>query len=481
MGLMTAREYRDSLRDGRVVYLCGEQVTDVYAHPMLKTCIDTAAIDYEMAEMPEYRDLAVVELENGERISRYYSIPNNGDDLLKRHELMVEATRLGGGAMPFTHDIASDTLNAITITANLMGNTDYVERASAYRRFLQQKDLAVAAAVTDVKGDRSKRPSSPEQAHPDLYLRVVHRDTDGIIVRGAKAHITAAAYFNEIIVIPSRNMTADDADYAVAFAIPVDTKGIIQICHPVPTENHPLEFPAGDRPLRWHTDSLVIFDDVFIPWERVFLFGEWQYAMHLVYNFAFFHRNTAASYRIPMTELLLGMAVAMAEYNGIDRQSHVRDKLTNMLFYLNMLKSLCRAACVDYVEHGGIATPNPVITNMAKYYFADNYHDFVKVVQDMSGGLLSTAPTYRDFQNPALADHIKKYLVGRKGVSAEARLRMLQLIRRHASAEMEVLAIHGEGSLEAERMMILAESFGELQRCKRLAEQEAGIVEGSEP
>lgn len=475
MGLMTAKEYKESLKDGREVYICGEKVEDVNLHPMLKVCIETAALDYEMTEMPEYRDLTVVTLETGEPISRYYHQPANGEDLLKRHELMVEATRIGGGAIPFTHDIASDTLNAINITANLMGKKEYVERAKNYRTYLQKNDLSVAAAITDVKGDRTLRPSSPNQAHPDYYVRVVAKDSKGITVRGAKAHITAAAYFNEILVIPSRNMTQEDADYAVAFAIPVNTKGITQICHPIKPGLGPLDFPVDDRPMRWHTDSLIVFDDVHVPWDKVFLCGEWQFAMQLVYNFAYFHRHTAASYRIPISEMMVGMAQAMAEYNGIDKVSHVREKITDLVIYLNMLKSLSRAACVDYVVHGGFATPNPIITNMAKYYFANNYHDCVRAVQDIAGGLLSTAPTHKDFTNPEIGPYIDKYLGGRAGIPAEHRLRMLQLMRRIIAQEIEVLAVHGEGSFEAQRMTIYAEALSDIQKYKKFVEKEAGI------
>ncbi len=475
MALMTAQQYKDSLKDGRVVYLCGERVPDVLANPMLKTCIETAAIDYEMTEMEEYRDLAVVTREDGDPISRYYHVPESGDDLLKRHELMVEATRLGSGAIPFTHDIASDAMNAVNITAALMGKEEYRERAEAYRRYLQDNDLSVAVAMSDVKGDRSQRPSSPGQGHPDYYLRIVDKNDEGIVVRGAKAHISAAAYFNELFVVPCRNMGEGDADYAVSFAIPVDTPGIVQVAHPIKADFGPLDFPV-DIPLRWHTDSLIIFDDVLVPWERVFLCREWAFAMPLVYNFAYFHRHTAASYRIPMSEFMVGMAQAMAEYNGVDKATHIIEKITDLVIYVNMLKSLSRAACVDYVVHGGIPTPNPVITNMAKYYFASNFHRCVEIVQDVSGGLLSTAPTYADFSNPEIGGFIEKYLGGAVGATAEQRLRMLQFIRRILCQEIEVLAVQGEGSFQAQRMTIYLESQEEIQRCKTMTEREAGIA-----
>lgn len=476
MGLITADQYKESLRDDRVVYLCGERIVDVLADPMLRTCIETAAIDYQMTEMPEYRDLAVVTRDDGEDISRYYHIPRNGDDLLKRHELMVEATRLGGGAIPFTHDIASDAMNAVNITSTLMGNEEYKERAESYRRYLQDRDLSVAVAMTDVKGDRSQRPSSPSQNHSDYYLRVVDRNKEGIVVRGAKAHISAAAYFNELFVVPCRNMGEADADYALSFAIPVNTKGIIQVAHPIKPALGKLDFPV-DIPVRWHTDSLVIFDDVFVPWERVFLCGEWAFAMPLVYNFAYFHRHTAASYRVPLSEMMVGMARAMAEYNGVDKATHIVEKITDLVIYVNMLKSLSRAACVDYVVHGDIPTPHPVITNMAKYYFASNFHRCVEIVQDVAGGLLSTAPTYADFTNPEIRPFIEKYLGGAVGVSAEQRLRMLQLIRRLLVQEIEVLAVQGEGSFQAQRMTIYLESQDEIQQYKKVVERESGILE----
>jgi len=475
MGLITPEQYKESLKDGRVVYYEGEKVADVTTHPALKVCVESAALDYEMAEMPEYRDLAVAyHPKTGEPISRYYYTPQNAEDLLKRHELMVTATRLGRGVIPFIHDIGADALNAVNITANMMGKSEYIERAEEFRYYLQKNDLSVACAMTDVKGDRMLRPSSPQQAHPDYYVRVVDRDSKGIVVRGAKAHITAAAYCKELFVLPCRNMTEEDKDYAVAFAIPANTEGVVQICHPIAWRQSPLDFPV-DLPIRNHTDSLIIFDDVFVPWERVFLCGEWQYAMPLVYNFAYLHRHTAASYRIPMSEAMVGAAQAIAEYNGIDRVPHVREKITNLVIYVDMLKSLARASCIDYVTHGGIPIPNPVITNIAKYHFAENLHACIKAIQDIAGGLLITAPTYKDFQNPETRGYIEKYLGGKAGVSAEKRLRMLQLIRRLAGFETEVLAVHAEGSLQAQRMTIYAETYSQVQEYKKWAEIAAGI------
>jgi 4-hydroxybutyryl-CoA dehydratase / vinylacetyl-CoA-Delta-isomerase len=474
MGLMTAAQYLESLNDGRIVYYKGEKVVNVATHPALKACAETMAIDFEIAENPAYRDLATIrDPELGERISRYYYKPQNADDLLKAHDLIVTSTAQGDGMIPFSHDIGADALNAYSITAQMTGNLDYIGRVENYRTYLKKNDLATCAAVTDVKGDRMLRPSDPGQEHPDFYLRVVAKNDKGITVRGAKMHITGAAYANEIMVVPCRAMSEADADYAIAFAIPANTEGLTQICRPFKSGYSSLEFPV-DRPHRIHTDSLIIFDDVLVPWERVFLCGEWKLAATMVYNFALMHRRTGCAYRIPMSEQLLGAAAAIAEYNGIADAPHVREKLTDVLIYVETLKSLSKTACLDYIMHGGMAVPNPVTTNIAKYHFAHGYHEVIKIIEDLAGGILVTAPTYRDYAHPELRGVIDKYLVGTKGVSAEKRLRILDLIRRLIPAEREIICLHGEGSPMAERMTIFMEGRRAIAASKKLVEELAG-------
>ncbi len=475
MGLITPEQYRESLNDGRIVYYKGEKVENVATHPNLGVCTDLMAIDYEMCEDPKYRDIAVMEdPETGKEISRYYYKPQNADDLLKAHELIVKATELGDGYIPLAHDIGADALNAIEITAQLSGNPDYIERIAKYRKVLQEQDLATCAAVTDVKGDRGLRPSDPEQAHADFNVRVVDKTDEGIIVRGAKIHITGAAYCNDIIAIPCHAMTEEDSDYAVAFAIPANTKGITQICRPFNSHISSLEFP-NTRPVRVHTDSLIIFDDVLVPWERVFLCGESKLAATMVYNFALMHRRTGCSYRVPLSEQFLGVAAAIAEYNGISKAPHVKEKLIDLVIYLETLKSLAKSACFDFEMRGGVAVPNPIATNMAKYHFAHHYHDVVKIVQDLAGGLLVTAPTYKDYQIPELKVNIDKYLQGAKHISTENRLRMFDLIRRITSDEMETICLHGEGSPMAERMTIFMEGRNVIKQCQALAEEMAEV------
>jgi len=475
MALISPEQYRESLNDGRIVFYKGERVENVATHPDLSVCADLMAIDYEMAEDPSFGDLAVMQNpDTGETISRYYHKPQNAEDLIKAHDLIVKATELGDGYIPLAHDIGADALNAINITANLIGNQDYIDRIENYRKELQEKDLATCAAVTDVKGNRMLRPSDPGQAHPDFNLRVVKKTDKGIIVRGAKVHITGAAYCNDIIAIPCRAMSKEDADYAVAFAIPTNTEGVRQVCRPFTSKISDLEFP-NKRPVRVHTDSLIIFDDVLVPWDRVFLCGEWQHAATMVYNFALMHRRTGCAYRIPLSEQLLGAATVIAEYNGIEKAPHVREKLTDLIIYVETLRALSKTACYDFVTRGGLAVPNPISTNMAKYHFAHNYHSVVELVQDLAGGLLVTAPTYKDYMHPELHDDIEKYLKGPKGISTENRLRMFDLIRRLTSADLETISLHGEGSPMAERMTIFMEGTGVMKKCQALVGEMAEL------
>jgi 4-hydroxybutyryl-CoA dehydratase/vinylacetyl-CoA-Delta-isomerase len=476
MGLKTVEEYKESLRDDRVVYYKGERIEDVTTHPELSVCVDTMALDYQLAEEPESRDLAVVyDEELGEEISRYYYLPKSGEELLKQFDLIVASTRVGDGFIPLAHDIGADALNAISITAQAMGNQDYIDRITDYRTHLKKNDLAVVCGMSDVKGDRMLRPSDSGQAHPDYYVRIVDRKPEGIVVRGAKIHISGAPYSNEVFVLPSRAMGKDDADYAVAFAIPVNIKGLRQVGRPFRAHITPLEFP-NSRPIRVHTDSLLIFDDVLVPWDRVFLCGEWKFAATMVYNFALMHRRTGCAYRIPMSEQLLGAAQAIAEYNGVAKAPHVREKITELVIYLETLRSLSHAACLDFVTHAGIAVPNPVYTNIAKYHFANEYHKVVKIVQDLAGGCLVTAPSYKDFQLPELHDDIDKYLGASASYPTETRLRMFDLIRRVTGADRETIALHGEGSLQAQRMTILLEAKKTIEECRKMVEEQAEIV-----
>ncbi len=460
MGLRTPQEYQVSLQDDRVIYYQGERVKDVTTHPALRVAVDHASIDYRMAEDPRYRDLAVVQdADTGAPISRYYHLPRNSDDLLKRSQLIETATRLGRTLVVLIKEIGSDALFALHMVARHLDDhmqTDYLSRVKAFYRHCADHDLALAVAQTDVKGDRSLPPSA--QADPDYYVRIVDERADGIVVRGAKIHTSVLTNSNEVIVLPTRNMAEADRDYAVAFAVPVNTPGLQMVCSPYGAPR-PGSFDHPITSQHKMTETLTVFDDVFVPHERVFLQKEWQYAGVLAKTFVEFHRFTAISYKLPLTDTLAGAAQLIAEYHGLTRANHIREKITRLIAYTQTLRALTTQAALQCrVAEEGIAVPSPLLVNIAKLHFAENYHRMIAYLQDISGGILVTAPGEDDLLNPETRPLIEKYLGGKAGVAAAERLRLLNMISELTASDFggyqAVLAIHAEGSIEAEKMAI---------------------------
>lgn len=463
MGLRSPAEYKESLRDGRDVYYRGERVQDVVAHPELRIAVDHAAIDYQVAEDLKYRDLATVLSPDEGLISRYYHIPENADDLIKRSRLIETTTRLGHTLVILIKEIGTDALFALHLVAKQTDKefgTNYFQRVKSFFDHCRKNDLAVAVAQTDVKGDRSRGPS--EQSHPDYYVHIVDETKDGIVVRGAKAHTSVSINANEIVVLPTRNVSEQDRNYALSFAVSPNTPGLKLIASPYAdgVSRNEFDYPLSAR--HKMIETLTVFDDVFIPWERVFLKGEWQMAGPLAKTFVEFHRFTAISYKLPLVDLLLGSAELVADYNGTERASHIRDKITWLISYAETLRALVKMAAIECKTSAlGIAVPNTLIVNMAKWHFAKNYHQAMAYAQDIAGGLLVTAPGKDDLTSPETGDYVRKYLGGRAGVDGEQRLKAMNLVKDLTTSDFggyqAVLAVHAEGSIEAEKMATLRE------------------------
>ena len=481
--MRTEHEYLEGLRDGRVIFYRGEQVSDVTTHPALRVGATHTAIDFRLAHDPAHRDLMLAfDPDTQQTISRYFLIPRTYDDLLKRRELIESVTRAAKTTVPLVKEIGTDAMFALMVVTGELGGAGekYRERVRAFHARCRDEDLTLAVAQTDVKGDRSLRPS--KQPNPDAYVRIVDERPDGIIVRGAKVHTTNAVYADEMIVLPTRAMGAEDKAYAVAFAVRPNTKGIRFLAAPrgFGTTN------AFDNPVSSTTkmvETLTVFDDVLVPWERVFMAGEWQTAGELAKTFVEFHRFTAVSYKTPLLELLLGMAALMADYNGIAKAAHVRDKLVQLVMYLETVRGLTKAAALECRLRQGIAVPGVVYTNAAKYYFASHYHEMVRLVQDIAGGLVVTAPMEEDWQNPVTRADMERYLGGSAAASTEERLRAVNLVRDITASDLggylELLAIHAEGSLETQKLTILMDA--DLAPYREYARRLAGIATPPSP
>lgn len=450
MALRTAAEYKNSLLDDRVVWYRGARVDNVCEHPELAVAVNHAAIDYELAEDPALASLAIAEDESGP-YSAYWKIPRTAEDLARRSQLIEHATAAGGTLVLLIKEIGSDALFALLRTLD----GEDRERAQAYWQHCVDNDLAVCVGQTDVKGHRRLGPE--RQADPDMYVRVVDRGPDGIVVRGAKVHTSVSANGNELIVLPTRAMGPDAADWAVSFAVPIDTPGLsLYVSGYGGGEADPWNQPVSAR--HKMLETLTVLEDVFVPWDRVFLCQKPEMAGPLALSFVEYHRFTAVSYKLPLVDALVGMAIEITRMNGTDHAGHIRDKITHLIGYAESVRALTElAAQRAKIGADGIAYPDPMTTNLAKYTFATGYHEAIELVQDCAGGLLVTGPSGEDWAHPEIRPVLEKYLGA--AVGAAERLPMMNLISdmtaRDFGGYQSVLAVHAEGSIEAEKMQIL--------------------------
>src|SRR3984957_13352526 len=422
MALRTAAEFLAGLRDNREVYYRGQKVPSVVDHPELGVAARHASIDFEMAENPKFRELAVHH-EGSEEYSAYYRVPRNSQDLLSRSKLIEAGTAEGATLVLLIKEIGTDALFALTRVLGRGGDADGIKRVEAFYRHCREKDLALAVAQTDVKGDRSKRPC--EQSDPDMYVRVVEKRADGIVVSGAKIHTSCTPYVDEVIVLPSRSMGPGDEPWSLAFAIPTATPGLRlytsdylhgtddPFTHPIST-NHKM------------VETLTVFENVFVPWERVFFCDRPDLAGSAALGFVEYHRFTAVSYKLPLLDALVGAAISIAQANGIDRAGHVRDKLTWLAGYAETVRALVELAALRCEVEDGFARPHVFTTNLAKWTFARDFHRAIEIVQDLAGGLLVTGPSGADWNSDEVRPILEKYLCA--AWPADRRMAMINLI-----------------------------------------------------
>ena len=482
MGIRTRKQYLESLKDGRVVYVHGERVKDVTTHPIMKLTARGCAMEFALAEDPRFRDLFVEKTKDGEPVSFVFLPPKNTADLLRRRKILQTLVRTTLGRFVSAKLVGNDVMSALTLVSRRVDKelgTQYSQRVEAFRNHLMKNDLTVAGAVTDVKGDRSLRPSK-QVTHKDYYVRIVDEKKDGIVVRGAKIHIGKGPVSNEIFVCPTRAMMEEDRDYAVSFAVPANTPGVVQIAR------GPDVFEKGyihDHPFNmiyFGAQSMVIFNDVFVPMERVFLKGEWEFSGQIAHMFSNFHRLTSDAYKYPEVEILVGLGALLAEYNGLEKSKATRDKLAWLIHYAEATEGLGLIACHQCVVDPdfGLAYPNPMYSNIAKFFHAENYAKAIQYVEDIGGGILATTPSFRDFENPETRAMVEKYLGGKHGVPTEHRLRAILAARDFCNCFNTTAAIHAEGSLAAQYLAIQA--LGDVDRYKAAAKRMAGISDGSE-
>jgi len=480
MPMMTGAQYEESLRKlNLVVYLLGKRVESPVDDPVIRPSLNAVKLTYELAHEPEYQDLmcAVSHL-SGERINRFTHVHQSVDDLVKKSLMGRLLGSLTGCC--FQRCVGMDALSALSIVCwdiDRERGTGYHARFEKYLAHVQEHDLVCDGAMTDPKGDRSLPPH--RQADPDLFLHVVAERADGIVVRGAKAHQTGAVNSHEIIVMPTMAMRPGDEAYAVAFAVPSDAPGITYILGRQASDTRRLEGDTWDRGnVRFGGhEALAVFDDVFVPWERVFMYRETEFAGRLVEQFASYHRQSYAC-KVGVGDVLIGATACMAEWNGAAKASHVRDKIVEMC-HLNETLFCGAVACAaqGHREPCGTWAVDTLLANVHKQNVTRFPYEIARLAQDVAGGLMVTLPSEADFRSPEVGKYLEKYVRGVAGVPTEHRARMLRLVENltlgAAAVGYLTESLHGAGSPQAQRIMIGRQV--DLEARKKLARRLCGI------
>ncbi len=475
MGIKTSEEYVERLkRMKHNVYVGGRLIGR--DDPILERPTNTVRYTFDAAFDPQFKDLTVTTSPYiGEEINRFTHLNASVDDLLKKQEMIRVLCRRVGGCIQ--RCMATDTLNAMCVVSKDIDDakgTDYHQHFLEFLKYYQTNDLVGSASQSDAKGDRSKRPH--QQEDPDLYLRVVEKRKDGIVVRGAKYHITMGPYVDEHLVLPTRALTKEESDWAVSFAIPADadgTKLISRVATPRPRIK--LKAPYNEYGV---VDSVLVFDDVFVPWERVFMCGEWEFGGRMALTFADFHRHSYCGCKPAVTDIIMGATALVAEYNGVENAPHIRDEVTELMITAELIYASGIAASVKaHPSASGVYEPAFIYSNTGRYLAGINiYHEY-DVLTSIAGGLPCTIPFEEEWLNPETAPDLEKYMKRNPNVSVENLHRLFRFISDFscsaAGSWSQYSGVHGGGSPVMERIGIRKQY--DLESKKEAAKYLAGI------
>lgn len=476
--MKTSQEYRESLYTMKPnVFINGEKVNR--RDQRLEGGIKTISQTFDRVDEPEFKDLLTVKSHiSGKNINRFTHIHQSTEDLLKKQELTRHICRYSGGCIFRCMGIDSmNALSVITHRAEAMTGKPYNQRWLKYLKFWQDNDIVATCAQTDVKGDRSLRPH--QQADPDLYLRVVEHRDDGIVVRGAKNHITAAAIAEEIIVTPTRFLTAEEDQYSVSFAIPGDWDNVYLVTRAsnMKQREH-LSCPAGDF---GDVENFIIFDDAFIPNDRVFLGGnegEHQFGGWLALLFALYHRHSYTGCKPASTDIIMGYSALVSEYNGVENKKHVQSKLADLISVAELVNAAGIAAAYKGTkDDSGTMIPDAVFCNVGRKHAGKNYYHELETLADLSGGLPATLPYEKDFFDEKIGPFLKKYIKRKEDIPAENVYRLFRTLSDTLCSSiggvMAVAGVHGGGSPVMEDIAILKQY--DMDKRKKIAKYLSGI------
>ncbi len=461
MPLKTPEEYLESIKRPVNLYMFGEKVKEFWNHPIIKPSINTVMKIYELAQIEQYKDIMTTTSHlTGEIINRFTHIHQSTDDLIKK----VKMQRLLGQhtACCFQRCVGFDAANAlysVTFEMDKKCGTNYHDLFKKYWIEVQNQDLMVDGAMTDTKGDRSKRPA--EQPDPDAYLHIVDENDDGIVVRGAKVHQTGYLNSHLAIIMPTLALRPGEENYAVSFGIDTNAKGITMIygrqsCDTRKIEEGKLDignFMFGGQ------EIFVVFEDVFVPKNSIFMKGEVEFTGELVNRFAGFHRQSYGGCKVGVGDVLIGATALIAEYNGADKASHVKDKLVEMI-HLNETLYSCGIACssLGFQRDAGNYEMDMLLANVCKQNVTRFPYEIGRLAEDLAGGIICTMPSELDMKSEEIGPLVEKYLSTCEGICAEDRYKVLRFIESLtmgvASVSYRTESMHGAGSPQAQRIMI---------------------------
>lgn len=462
--MKTGQEYIESLKkQKKVIYYNGEKIDDYTSHPAFVPHINAAAVIYDMAWDPQYEDLAVTTSHlTGQKINRFTHIHHSPDDLIKKVKLLRAAGQRTGTC--FQRCAGWDALHAtyiVTFGIDKKQGTEYHRRFLKFLERVQTEDLMCAAGVTDPKGDRRLRPH--EQQSKDLFLHVVETTPEGIIISGAKAHQTGAINSHEIIVFPTQAMTEEDKEFAVICSVPADAPGITYVFGRQTNDGRRLEKDLTDTGNILYGsvggEALIIFKDVFVPWQNVYMNGEYEFTGKGVELFAVTHRQNYGACKGGVMDVLIGATSLITKYNGVDKASHVKDKLVEMV-HLNETSfgSSLGAGVESSLTPSGAYVANPLLANTVKQNITRNIYEICRISQDLAGGILATLPANSDFEHPEIGPILLQLFKGVNEIATEDRIRILRLIENMTCGTALVEAMHGAGSPQAQRVGMLRQA-----------------------
>ena len=479
MKIKNGAEYMDSLRKvNPTVFYKGERIKDVTRHPATAPHVRAAAMTYALASDDEYRDLATATSHlTGRTISRFTHVHQNIEDLIKKVKLLRVLGQKTGTC--FQRCVGLDGINAVYSVAyeiDQKKGTDYFERFKDWLTYIQDNNLMVVGAMTDPKGDRSKIPAN--QPDPDQYVHIKERRDDGIIIRGAKLHMTGGVNSHEILVMPTTAMDERSKDYAVTCAIPVDAPGITMIFGRQASDDRRDKRERIDvgKPSYGAVggEAVIAFEDVFVPQERVFMDGETDFTGSLVYRFAAHHRANYGACKTGLMDVLTGAVSYLTQVQGTAKASHVKDKVTEMIHLCETLYSSSIACSAEgWPTPSGAYMVDTMLANVCKQNVTRFHFEVARLAVDLAGGFLATLPSQYDLESEDVGHLVKKYFSGVEGIPTEHRMKISRLIEAMTGGTALVESMHGAGSPQAQRIMILRE--GNLDKKIKLAKALLGI------